>query len=62
MDVARDVIDLFNVKDPVQARELANRLDKLNGDRQEEERRILQSITSRFEEKPDSAGGVLHCD
>ena len=53
MDVARDVIDLFNVKDPVQARELANRLDKLNGDRQEEERRILQSITSRFEEKPD---------
>ena len=53
MDVARDVIDLFNVKDPVQARELANRLDRLNGDRQEEERRILQSITSRFEEKPD---------
>jgi single-stranded-DNA-specific exonuclease len=53
MDVARDVIDLFNVKDPVQARELANRLDKLNGDRQEEERRILQSITARFEEKPD---------
>jgi single-stranded-DNA-specific exonuclease len=53
MDLARDVIDLFNVKDPVQARELANRLDRLNGDRQEEERRILQSITSRFEEKPD---------
>lgn len=53
MDVARDVIDLFNVKDPLQARELANRLDRLNGDRQEEERRILQSITSRFEEKPD---------
>ena len=53
MDVARDVIDLFSVKDPVQARELANRLDKLNGDRQEEERRILQSITSRFEEKPE---------
>ncbi len=53
MDVARDVIELFNVKDPLQARELANRLDRLNGDRQEEERRILQSITSRFEEKPD---------
>jgi len=52
MDVARDVIELFSVKDPVRARELANRLDRLNGDRQEEERRILQSITSRFEEEP----------
>ena len=53
MDVARDVIELFSVKDPTRARELANRLDQLNGDRQEEERRILQSITSRFEEKPE---------
>jgi single-stranded-DNA-specific exonuclease len=52
MDVARDVIELFSVKDPARARELANRLDRLNGDRQEEERRILQSITSRFEENP----------
>jgi single-stranded-DNA-specific exonuclease len=53
MDVARDVIELFSVKDPVRARELANRLDHLNGDRQEEERRILQSIASRFEEQPE---------
>jgi single-stranded-DNA-specific exonuclease len=52
MDVARDVIELFSVKDAVRAREIANRLDQLNGDRQEEERRILQSITSRFEEEP----------
>ncbi len=52
MDVARDVIELFNVKDPVRARELANKLDQLNGDRQEEERRILQSITSNFDEQP----------
>ena len=52
MDVARDVIELFSVKDPLRAREIANRLDQLNGDRQEEERRILQSITSRFEEDP----------
>ncbi len=52
MDVARDVIELFSVKDPVRAREIANRLDRLNGDRQEEERRILQSIASRFEEEP----------
>src|SRR5713101_7638239 len=52
MDVARDVIELFSVKDPVRAREIANRLDQLNGHRQEEERNILKSIASRFEEDP----------
>jgi single-stranded-DNA-specific exonuclease len=52
MDVASDVIELFSVKDPVRAREIANRLDQLNGDRQEEERRILQSIDARLEEDP----------
>jgi len=52
MDVARDVIELFAVKDPARARELANKLDQLNGNRQEEERRILQSIISRFDEQP----------
>jgi single-stranded-DNA-specific exonuclease len=52
MDVARDVIELFSVKDPARARELANKLDQLNSDRQEEERRILQSITTHFEEQP----------
>ncbi|HYM04957.1 MAG TPA: single-stranded-DNA-specific exonuclease RecJ [Terriglobales bacterium] len=52
MDVARDVIELFSVKDPARARELAHKLDQLNGNRQEEERRILQSITAHFEEQP----------
>jgi single-stranded-DNA-specific exonuclease len=52
MDVARDVIELFDVKDPARARELANKLDQLNGDRQEEERRILQSIFAYFDEQP----------
>ena len=52
MDVARDVIELFSVKDPVRAREIANRLDQLNAERQEEERRILDSIKTRFEEEP----------
>jgi single-stranded-DNA-specific exonuclease len=50
MDVARDVIDLFSTKDPSVAREIANRLDKLNSDRQEEERRILQEIDQRLGE------------
>jgi single-stranded-DNA-specific exonuclease len=52
MDVASDVIELFSVKDPARAREIATKLDQLNGDRQEEERRILQSITANFEEQP----------
>ena len=52
MDVACDVIELFSVKDPVRAREIANKLDQLNGERQEEERRILQSITSLLEDDP----------
>ena len=34
MDVARDVIELFSVKDAARARELANRLDQLNSERQ----------------------------
>ena len=49
MDVARDVIELFSVKDVARARELASRLDVLNGQRQEEERRILKEIESRLE-------------
>lgn len=48
MDVARDVIELFSVKDTVRAKELAAKLDKLNTDRQEEERRILAAAEERF--------------
>ena len=49
MDIARDVIDLFNTRDPAAARDIANRLDKLNSERQEEERRILQEIDERLD-------------
>jgi len=52
MDVARDVIELFSVKDAVRAREIANKLDQLNADRQAEERTILEAIESRFEQEP----------
>ena len=52
MDVARDVVDLFNEKDIGQARTLAGRLDQLNAERQEEERRIMDSIVHRLEEEP----------
>ncbi len=52
MDVARDVIELFSVKDPARARELAAKLDSLNTDRQEEERRILRAVDERFTGDP----------
>jgi single-stranded-DNA-specific exonuclease len=52
MDVARDVIELFSVKDPARARELAAKLDHLNTDRQEEERRILNAVNERFRADP----------
>jgi single-stranded-DNA-specific exonuclease len=52
MDVARDVIELFSVKDPERARELATKLDQLNTDRQEEERRILKAVEERFSGDP----------
>lgn len=52
MDVARDVIELFSVKEPARARELATKLDQLNTDRQEEERRILRAVEDRFNGDP----------
>ncbi len=52
MDVARDVIELFSVKDADRARELAAKLDQLNTDRQEEERRILLAVEERFNGDP----------
>jgi single-stranded-DNA-specific exonuclease len=52
MDVARDVIELFSAKEPVRARELAATLDRLNADRQEEERRILRAIEERIAGDP----------
>ena len=52
MDVARDVIELFSVKDSARAKEIANRLDQLNAERQQEERRILDAIDARFADDP----------
>jgi single-stranded-DNA-specific exonuclease len=52
MDVARDVIELFSVKDAPRAVEIAKKLDLLNAERQEEERRILAAIDFRFDQEP----------
>jgi len=52
MDIARHVIELFEEKDPVRARELAAKLDQLNTDRQEEERTIMRAVDERFAGDP----------
>ena len=62
MDVARDVIELFSVKDATRARGLASKLDQLNSDRQNEERRIMDAIQSRLEQDPGSAEFFLPGD
>jgi single-stranded-DNA-specific exonuclease len=48
MDIARDVIELFSVKEAGRARELAAKLDRLNAERQEEERRIVKAVEERI--------------
>ncbi len=50
MDVAKDVIELFTVKDAVRAREIAMHLNQLNGDRQQEEARIVDEIHRQIAE------------
>ena len=44
MDVAERVIQLFTEKDAAKAAEMAMQLNQLNGDRQQEEQRILEEI------------------
>jgi len=53
MDVAERVIQLFTEKDAGKAAEMAMQLNQLNGDRQQEEQRIIQEIHARIEASPD---------
>ena len=53
MDIAERVIQLFTEKDAGRAAEMAMRLDQLNGDRQQEEQRILQEIQEKIESSPE---------
>jgi single-stranded-DNA-specific exonuclease len=50
MDVAKDVVELFTVKDAARAKELAARLDQLNSARQQEEQRISDAVLRQVEE------------
>ena len=52
MDVASDVVELFTTRDAVRAGELAAKLDRLNGERQQAEASILEQIERRLREEP----------
>ncbi len=49
MDVAERVIRLFTEKDAAKAAEMAMELNQLNGNRQQEEQRIIEEIHARIE-------------
>lgn len=53
MDVARDVIELFTCKDQQRCREIAEKLDQLNAERQKEEARIVAEIEAQLAADPD---------
>jgi single-stranded-DNA-specific exonuclease len=52
MDVASDVIELFTTRDGLRARELAEKLDRLNGERRQAEATALAQIEGLLEEEP----------
>ncbi len=51
MENARDVIDLFTLPDPVRTREIAERLERLNRERQRVEEEILRAILAELEQR-----------
>ncbi len=52
MDIAERVIQLFTEKDAGKAAEMAMQLNELNGNRQQEEQRILEEIQRKVESTP----------
>jgi len=56
MDVARDVIELFTCKDQARCKEIAEKLNQLNLERQSEEQRIVAEIDEQLAAEPDLTG------
>ena len=52
MDVASDVVELFTTRNVTRAEELAAKLDRLNGERQQAEAGMLEQIDRRLGEEP----------
>jgi single-stranded-DNA-specific exonuclease len=56
MDVARDVIELFTCKDQARCKDIAEKLNQLNLERQTEEQRIVAEIDAQLIAEPDLTG------
>src|SRR5215467_7610404 len=56
MDVARDVIELFTCRDQARCKEIADKLNQLNLERQAEEARIVAAIEEQLAAEPDLTG------
>jgi single-stranded-DNA-specific exonuclease len=56
MEDARDVINLFTLADAVRTREIAERLDSLNRERQRVEDEVLRAIVADLDGRRDLAG------
>jgi len=56
MDIARDVIALFTCKDAARCKEIAEKLNQLNLERQAEEQRIVAEIDEQLAAEPDLTG------
>ena len=56
MDIARDVIELFTCKDQGRCKEIAEKLNQLNLERQVEEQRIVAEIDAQLAAEPDLSG------
>lgn len=56
MDIARDVIELFTCKDPARCKEIAEKLNHLNLERQAEEQRIVAEIDEQLAAEPGLTG------
>src|SRR5229473_3510444 len=56
MDVARDVIELFTCKDQARCKDIAEKLNQLNLERQSEEQRIVAEIEAQLAADPDLTG------
>jgi single-stranded-DNA-specific exonuclease len=56
MDIARDVIELFTCKDQARCKEIAEKLNQLNLERQAEEQRIVAEIDAQLADEPDLTG------
>ncbi|HWX53817.1 MAG TPA: single-stranded-DNA-specific exonuclease RecJ [Verrucomicrobiae bacterium] len=53
MDVAQDVIELFTSRVPERCKEIAEKLNRLNLDRQQEEARIVAAIDAELAARPE---------